>query len=109
MGRVDQNSIEHIKDMVNLGKMTASQANVEIVRASRVFIVSKLPRDVRSALNEAVRDGLLCHKKKDGLLPEVYYHPSFEYLVNGERSREAERAIKAISTVMVRKSEVEND
>ena len=54
------------------GEMTADQANVEKVRMARVMVVTKLPADVRRALNNAVKTGTLCHKKKDRLKPEVY-------------------------------------
>jgi hypothetical protein len=79
--------------------MTPAQANVEKVRMARVLVVGKLTRDVRNTLNAAVKDGVLCHKKKEGLMPEVYYHPNFEHLANAERNRIAAGAIRAIAAV----------
>ena len=105
---MNQNDLEHLEDMVQLGKMTVEQANIEMVRGNRVKVVSKLPRDVRNALNSAVKDGLLKHKGKSGYMPEIYYHPEFEYLANAKRNEEAARAIKAISSVMVPKSIMAN-
>lgn len=95
--------MEHYADMVTRGVMTAEQANVEMVRGERVRVVSKLPKDVRNALNSAVKNGLLCHKKKSGKKPEVYYHPDFEYLANAERNLAERKAIEALKSVMAYK------
>ncbi|MCL2563117.1 MAG: hypothetical protein FWE08_03680 [Oscillospiraceae bacterium] len=75
MSKISQNDMEYLQDMVDRGEMTAAQANVEKIRMARVLVVKKLPADVLSALNAAVKIGELCHKKKDGQKPEVYYHP----------------------------------
>jgi hypothetical protein len=99
---LNQNDIEYLTDRVQCGKMTASQANVEKVRMQRVLVVSKLPRDVRTALNAAVKSGLLKRKKKDGLMPEVYYHPRFEHLAIAKRKEIAASSVKAIAAVMAR-------
>lgn len=95
-----QNDIEHLQDMMQSHGMTLAQANVELVRMKRVRIVtSSVPRDVRSALNRAVKDGLLARKKKDHHKPECYYHPDFEHLANVERSRIESRAVRAMRAV----------
>ena len=36
---MNQNTVEHLGDMVNLKKMTADEANVELVRSERVRVV----------------------------------------------------------------------
>ncbi len=80
--------IEYISEQMRTGKMTASQANVEKVRMNRVQLVtSRIPAQVRNDLCAAVKIGYLNHKKKIGGKPEVFYHPNFEYLANGMRSR----------------------
>ncbi|WP_148466862.1 hypothetical protein [Paenibacillus senegalimassiliensis] len=89
-------------DQVHLGKMTADETNVEMVRMKRVRVAVKIPADVRKALNTAVRSGQLAHKKRDGHKPEVYYHPDFEYLANDERNQAEPRAIKALAGVLAR-------
>lgn len=96
---LNQNDMEWLEDMVSRGEMTADEANVEKVRSQRFMIVTKLPKSVRMVLNNAVKNGELGHKKKDGLLPEVYYHPNFEYLANAERNRIAKDSIDRISKV----------
>ena len=101
MARSNQNDLEYLRDLIDRGEMTADEANVEKVRMERVLVVSSLPRDVRSALNRAVKNGFLGHKKKDGLRPEVYYHPSFEHLAIGERSNIEREKINALKSVFV--------
>ena len=98
--KLKQNDLDHILDMVEQGKLTASQANVEKVRRHRVLLVtSSLPADVRKALNNAVKRGVLGHIKKNGMKPEAYYHPTFEYLVAGERNAHESEALKALRSV----------
>jgi hypothetical protein len=99
--------MEYLKDMVKLGKMTADQANVEMVRMERVYIVNaSIPREVRAALNAAVKAKYLGHKKREGRKPEVYYHPAFEYLVNGERNQYELDILNALAKVCGRNEEV---
>lgn len=102
MSKLTQNDMEWLQDMVQRGEMTAERANVEKVRMARVQVVSKLPSQVRSALNAAVKTGYLAHKKKEGKKPEVYYHPNFEYLANEERNRFEKQMLEALAGVIAR-------
>lgn len=97
---VNQNDIEALQDLIQRGEITADQANVEMVRIARVQVVKSLPASVRSALNAAVKDGILSHKKKDGRKPEVYYHPDFEHLADEERGRIEMETLNAIAKVL---------
>lgn len=100
---VSQNEIEYLKDMVDRGEISAGEANVEFVLSARVKIVkSKIPKDVRVALDGAVKEGKLLHMKKEGLFPECYCHPGFDYLAIYERKKEAEKKINALSSVVVK-------
>lgn len=94
-----QNDLENIKDLFNLGKISVSEANVQMVLASRVRIVGKVPRDMRTALNRAVKEGRLGHLKKDGQKPECYYHPTFEYMAIAERNRIERENAMAVAKV----------
>lgn len=96
---MEQNNLEQILDMVRLGQMTIEEANIEMVRSERVRIVSKMPKETRAQLNNAVKNGLLAHKKKEGHKPEVYYHPDFEYLANVKRSEIAKSKLNALLQV----------
>ena len=97
---ISQNDMEYLQDMVERGEMTVDEANVEKVLTQRVLVVKSLPKSVRAALNPAVRDGKLRHKKKKGRKPEVYYHPNFEYLANAERNRAEREMIAALLGVI---------
>ena len=97
---IKQNDMEYLKDMLGRGELTADQANVEKVRMQRVMLVNgSLPISVRKALNGAVKAGYLAHKKKDSLKPEVYYHPTFEYLANKERNDRERAAVENLKKV----------
>ena len=95
-----QNNIEHIRDMIDQGKMTVNEGNVQMVLDQRVrLIINSVPRDIRKALNAAVKSGVLGHKKKDGHKPECYYHPNFEYLANAARNKHEWQARGAVKSV----------
>ena len=98
--KLNQNDRESLTDKVNTGVMSAAEANVEMVRARRVLLVtSRIPADVRKALNDAVKRGYLGHSKKEGRKPEAYFHPTFDYLAKAERNeheRSVARALLAI-------------
>lgn len=96
MNTNDQNNFNHILNLLEKGEITVDQANVMKVRSRRILVVTKLRADVRRALNNAVKNGELGHVRKDGIKPEVYYHPSFEYLVNGVRNEVVRAAARAI-------------
>lgn len=94
---ISQNDMEYLQDMVQRGEMSANEANVEMVLTGRVRIVrGKLPKDVRIALNEAVKAGILAHMPRNKYLPECYYHPKFDYLARAERNKIAEETISTI-------------
>lgn len=102
MSTSKQNIRESILNRMQLGEITASEANVEMVRAERVrVVVNKLPLEVRKALNEAVKNGLLGRMKKDGMKPEAYYHINFEHLAKAERSREERKKIDALKRICI--------
>lgn len=99
---LSQNDLENLIDLVERGEMTADEANVEMVRAAKVKVVSgSMPKDVRKALDEAVKCGKLGHYKKDGKKPEVYFHPSFDYLARSEQNKAAKEIVEALSKVCI--------
>lgn len=98
-----QNDREHLQDMVQLGEMTADQANAEKVRMRRVRLVtSRLPAQIRKALNAAVKRGELAHIKKDGHKPEAYYHPTFSRAARLERDAHERDILSALAGVVAR-------
>jgi len=93
-----QNDIERITDKLQRGLITSGEANVEMVLVERFRIVKvKMPRAVRKALNEAVKIGTLGHLKKEGLKPEVYFHPTFDHLAKNARNEDERNARSAIA------------
>ena len=99
---LSQNDLENFMDLIERREMTADEANVEMVRVARFKIIkSSIPKNVRKALNDAVKRGELGHYKKDGRKPEVYYHPSFDYLARNEQEKIARETIEALSKVCI--------
>lgn len=98
--KLRQNDLEILIDKLERGEITADQANVEKVRIKRVQLVTtKFPSSVRKALNEAVKAGYLGHMPKKQHKPEVYYHPTFEYLAKHERNMHEQSIIDALRGV----------
>lgn len=97
---LSQNDLEYLQDAINLGKLTADEANVEKIRMQRVLIVkNSLPKHLRIVLNKAVEDGTLGHMKKEGRKPEVYYHPNFKHLATQERSKHEQEILNVLKSV----------
>lgn len=93
-----QNNRERTLDQLDRKIISVDDANVQMVRQERFREISKLPASVRKALNAAVKDGRLGHMPKDGIKPEVYYHPDFKYLAIEERNKHVyalKRALEA--------------
>lgn len=101
--QLKQNNREHLRDAVQRGAMTADQANVEKVRIKRVQLVtSRLPAQVRKALNDAVKRGELAHLKKDGRKPEAFHHPNFGGAAKFERDAHERDILVALAGVVAR-------
>ena len=99
--KLTQNHIEHLTDQVQRGVITAEEANVEKVRIARVQVVTgRLSAPVRKALNAAVKRGYLGHWKREGRKPEVYFHPTFEYLAREARDKHERKVAYALKGVL---------
>ena len=97
-----QAATEKAQDMLYKGELSdTAAANVEIVRMMGVRIVSKIPSDVRKALNAAVKEGRLGHLKKDGLKPEAYFHPNSKHIALDMRTRQAYESAQSILKLCV--------
>jgi hypothetical protein len=70
-----------------------------LVQATRV-IRGRIPAQVRKELRAAVKAGALGHLKKDGLKPEIFFHPDHLHGAIERQKREAEYAVKCIATVI---------
>lgn len=95
-----QNDFEYIQDQLKIGNISADEANVMMVLFERVRVIEgRTPATVRKALNAAVKEGRLGHMKKDGLKPEVYYHPRFKNIALGARKEHESQALASILKV----------
>jgi hypothetical protein len=92
-----QNAREYALDQLQQGKITAGQANVLMVQIEGVRAVrNRLPREVRKALNDAVKSGELGHMKKDGFRPEVFFHKNGRVKAIELRNREHYASIEKL-------------
>jgi len=70
-----------------------------LIQATRV-IRGRIPQQVRRELQAAVKAGALGHLKKDGLKPEIFFHPDHRHGAIERQKREAEYAANCIATVI---------
>jgi hypothetical protein len=75
----------------------------EILCAGTRVVRGTIPRQVRNELMAAVKIGALGRLKKDGLKPEVFYHPDHKHGAIDRQKREAEYAVGCIAGVMAEK------
>jgi hypothetical protein len=59
-----------------------------------------IPARVRADLRAAVKDGVLGHMPKDGLKPEIFFHPAHRGSAMEVRAREALYAVDCIRKVI---------
>ena len=94
-----QNDIETVIGKLECGLISVSEANIEIIRLEGVRLITKLPADIRRALNNAVKEGNLGHLRKDGLRPEAYFHPNSKSAAIAARNNRLNLSIAAIKGV----------
>lgn len=64
-------------------------------------ITGPMPAQVRKELMSAVKSGHLGRLKKDGLKPEIFFHPDHKNGAIERQKREALHAVSCIASVMV--------
>ncbi len=75
--------------------------NVENILAQGSRVVrGPIPARVRKELSAAVKAGVLGRLPKDGLKPEIYFHPDHKNGARERQQREAEYSIGCIATVL---------
>ena len=96
------NALSYVKDQMQQGKITAEEANVEIVRMMGIRVVTgSLPAQVRKALNAGVKSGKICRLPKKGIASEIYYHPNSRTRALEEQSRQIAEGIAAIKSICI--------
>lgn len=71
-----------------------------LVQGTRV-IRSPIPQAVRKELSAAVKAGALGRLKRDGLLPEIFFHPDHKNGAIDRQKAEAAYSVRCIESVMV--------
>lgn len=81
--------------------------NVQRILIAATHVVrGSIPAPVRAELRAAVKAGALGRLPKDGLRPEVFFHPDHERGAVERQTREAAYAIQSIRTALTNGSEV---
>jgi hypothetical protein len=70
-----------------------------LIQATRV-VRGRIPAQVRKELMAAVKAGALGHLKKDGLKPEIFFHPDHKNGAIERQKREAEYSVNCIAKVI---------
>lgn len=70
-----------------------------LCQATRV-IRGRIPQQVRKQLSAAVSAGVLGRLPKDGLKPEIFFHPDHRNGAIERQAREASYSISCIATVL---------
>lgn len=101
-----QSALEAAKSLMDKG-MSAADANVEVIRMMGFKLVhGKIGADTRKALMAGVKDGRLGRIAKDGLKPEVFFHPNSIWKAKDARNAEATASVRAIANCMVPASQL---
>jgi hypothetical protein len=75
--------------------------NVDMIRNEGIRVVrGKIPREVRKELSLGVKLKWIGHLKKDGLKPEMYFHPDKKQEAIEEQKNIALNAIACIKKVL---------
>lgn len=77
-----------------------------ILAQASIVVRGRIPAQVRKELQAAVKAGVLGRLPKDGLKPEIFYHPDHR---NGAKTRqqvEAAYAVSCIATVIASPADV---
>jgi hypothetical protein len=89
------------------GYTDAYGRNVANILAQGMRVIGgRVPAEVRAELRAAVRDGVLGHLKKDGLKPEIFFHPSHKNGAVERQQREAAYSVTCIASVIASPAEV---
>ena len=81
--------------------------NVEQTRAQGTRVIrGRIPAQVRKEMMAGVKAGRLGRLKKDGLKPEVFFHPDHKNGAIERQNREAAYAVSCIATVVTSPADV---
>ena len=96
----EQNAIEYVKDQMDKGIMSASEANVTLIKMVGYRVIAgKLTKDVRDALNNAVKNKEIGKLKSNGLKLAIYYNLNCKARAIDEQNRIFLESVGAIRQV----------
>jgi hypothetical protein len=96
-----EEALKIVKNKLEMGEITTEQANVLLVQLQGyVLITGKMRREVRKALNDAVKRGELGHLKREGLKPEAYFHKNGKWNAMEARARYEFESIEALKKIL---------
>lgn len=78
----------------------------DILKHGMRVIRAPIPARVRKDLSAAVKAGVLGHLRKDGLKPEIFFHPSHKNSAVERQKREATHSVNCIAGVVASPSDV---
>jgi hypothetical protein len=76
-----------------------------LVQGTRV-IRGRIPAEVRKELSAAVKAGALGHLKREGLKPEIFFHPDHLHGARERQLREASYSVGCIASVIASPADV---
>lgn len=71
-----------------------------ILTQASLVVRGRIPQQVRKELAAAVKAGALGHLKKDGLKPEIFFHPDHKNGAVERQNREAKYSVDCIARVV---------
>lgn len=88
--------------MIDALELHRTMPNVEQIRFQATKVVQgRIPQQVRAELMRGVKLGLLGRLKKDGLKPEIFFHPDHKNGAIERQKREAAYSAGCIAKVVV--------
>lgn len=82
--------------------------NVEMIRAQATKVVKgRIPAEVRKELMDAVKRNYLGRLPKDGLKPEIFFHPDHLHGAIERQRREAEYSANLIKRVFATEERID--
>lgn len=76
-----------------------------LAQATRV-VRGRVPAQVRAELRAAVKAGALGHLKRDGLKPEIFFHPDHKNGAIERQKREAAHSVRCIASVVASPAQI---
>lgn len=92
---------EELKNVKSCFARDTYSPNVSLVRSEGCRLIKgAIPRVVRTELMAGVKKGVLGRLKKEGLKPEVFYHPDHESVAISSQTEAAIASAELISKIL---------